>query len=946
MKLLSTSSLFFFLFVCFIVISVTIPTNKELGLLYFESYQYEKAFAYLKNEMKNSNQDLKILKTMKDYFLLRGQNQNALEIQKQLVSLRPNNEKYYHELEKLYDWNLDSIGKLDTQRQRAELYAGEKRINLLIEVAEGYRWAREYKKADEVYSMLRERFSSLSPEQRESIINYYMATKNKVVVLELLNKVNDKERLRPLYIDSLAQIYLNEKDYVNAIKYLKIIIASYDESLARQREFLTFLDPIDVLEKKDKIHYLIEAYLKLGNIDLAKEVENQLLLQLGKSMSHVLELAYLYQTKGYIIESERLFREIIVNDSLLYPSEEAVKQATDFFLDDKHPTLVFQGYLKLYKLNPKKREYVKFLAEYYEKAGNKRKALKFYKKLLELEKKSAKHSLWKEMMKKAVAINVDVKEFELQKLPTTKLNQSQLKQNRIAETEYKILYLHEDLKEYQEAEKVYKSLLNKYPRRKELLQGLAYNLWNRGKIKEAYYFFERLLDVSPRDEDALELLSGRYFLEKRFKNAAFYKVKQLKYHGLDFSGYSILEESLFQIDKLKSHSKLCKQLFLKRWDRSVTRQQELELNYRCALRIKDNKRSIYYATKLANLTRLDPYYSDAFYMAVDAGNYVYARKVLKMIKDHKIAVKNFKEMQQMINEYFKKPEVYSSTSKEEVKSSHLDISQQIISQNEFTFSQTQGFGLINKDQIPFGPVARFNKGLNGSEESHYQIGLGSLLRDGSEQWFGFLGLLSGNKESTGTGELSYSQYDENNYLNIRGFYNRPATESQLLFETGDAVQSGVDGYFESDNIDIWTLAGGFRVYDFFNDRSSQDYESGTYLFHLYKDFYLGPALYRGKFHQTNRVSTVYVPNSLAYAARAYFRKKWDNKKNEFNLGFNLGGDIEREISFGGVIALQSNYSYLWNENSWLKVNFEYLRESVSVTPGDTIVFGVNYNSWF
>ena len=78
-----------FLFVVVGVIILTIPSRTKLGILYFNSYQYEKALEYLSESESLKTGDVLVLKKIKDYFTLQGDIKRALEVMEKLQEYLP-----------------------------------------------------------------------------------------------------------------------------------------------------------------------------------------------------------------------------------------------------------------------------------------------------------------------------------------------------------------------------------------------------------------------------------------------------------------------------------------------------------------------------------------------------------------------------------------------------------------------------------------------------------------------------------------------------------------------------------------------------------------------------------------------------------------------------------------------------------------------------------------
>ena len=177
--------LFIFLFLVCAFTALSIPSKSKMGMIYFNSYEYDKALEYLSEVDSFKEGDVLALKKIKDYFTLQGNIKKSLNIMEKLYELRPHNIEYLLELETLADWNQLPEKKLKYQEIRADLYTDiDKKESTLLKVAQGFRYQRNFQEANRVFDRLK---SSKNIKIHDALINYYLTTRQGAKAIEQIN---------------------------------------------------------------------------------------------------------------------------------------------------------------------------------------------------------------------------------------------------------------------------------------------------------------------------------------------------------------------------------------------------------------------------------------------------------------------------------------------------------------------------------------------------------------------------------------------------------------------------------------------------------------------------------------------------------------------------------------------------------------------------------------
>lgn len=231
MILTSWTKLLLFLSFLLVITILSIPNDSKLGVIYFKSYNYEKALEYFDQAKTVNNQSPTILNKLKEYFLIQGDINKALISQKKITEILPKNIQHLQELAKLYNWNNMPYQNLKAREKIAQLQPSHLRMKSYLSIAQGYRWLKKYQDADRIALIIGE---SNNTENLRQNLNYYLATKNIQMAVKTLEKL---EKLEPGNLNNriyLAQAYTLKNNLTKAIENYMIVVGQdlkYSQSL-------------------------------------------------------------------------------------------------------------------------------------------------------------------------------------------------------------------------------------------------------------------------------------------------------------------------------------------------------------------------------------------------------------------------------------------------------------------------------------------------------------------------------------------------------------------------------------------------------------------------------------------------------------------------------------------------------------------------------------------
>ena len=954
MVLFSRLSFILFIMIITSMAILTIPSDLRLGMIYFNSYKYEEAFRYLNDVQSTDTTNVKALKKIKDYFLINGKTEDALKVQKKLVDLKPKNIGYRLELEKLYDWTLRPYKKIQAMELRAELLNEKEKDLLLYNVANGYRWLRDYKSANRVYNQIARKFLD-RPSYYQEILNYFLATKQIEKTIQLLEPYVARHKDNLEVTSQLATAYqVAGREDLAARSYLKLLgkKASFAQYYGKTG-WLKELPKKRIVENLNYIEFLIYHYESKGMKDLSLGLKKELIEIFPDKASIRFSVAEsLFKAKS--------FKEAFV----LYKSLENVKTSREYYLyevslrysDMKKQNDQIRALEKLIKIAPKVPIYLESLAELYEEKGEKRKALKLYYRILILEKNKLK-ILWRKSFEnfEKLAFKSEVEKLnnkiktdassglKLKIKPKVKLELKKKRQRtRIKRIQLKIVELLDELNEPQKAIAGYKELLADDPYNKDLIRGLAFVYYKAGQELKAQNQFKKLYDLGERDTETLEIYGGRLLsLKEYLKAKAVLALGMEKEKNFRPYLYSLYEESLFQTEK-EQHAEFCEKVIGKQYKET---EELLNLEYRCLFRLKEYDLAIVKANKLIKLKPKNLDYSvQLIYACLEAKNYSCAkRKVSEMKKTN------------AINRFNKEEQVYFQNIFNEVERKRA-----FVLRHKQTFYDADGFSywspefLIGKrhNNLLFGADVKFWK-TSGSSSVEFSLP-SFLIQYESDSWLvnSHLGVVQGDKKQELSTELNFQKFYPELFFSISLKGKKPEVGSALLANETTSKKSSLEIFSEKKWQDLNTLSVFLFLDKFYfrDDMGSGKGLSLEYMRKIKKEslWSYGAKTFISSSSGDPLIEAAYLSKTLSYYGLISFKKSFKRKESNSHLiysKFGIGGDLERDFGPGKLIDFNLSYQYDYGIFKNFKLGFNHLRESSTVGNASVNVYQLLWNHW-
>ncbi len=505
----------FFLLFSAVVIYFTIPSDRDLGLYYFNSFEYEKAIAYLHKENDVHGDDVFVLKKLKDYSLIQGDVKKAYLTQMKLVSLKPRNKDYLVEAEKLAGWSEKTKEQLKLKERRARLELesdSEKGQRLLLEVAQGYRYIKDFENADRVFKDVSNFDNRMALEVS---IRYFLARKDVETSENLLMTYSQKFPKDTEFNNFYIQTLVFQEKYEEAA--LNLVEKLFPGSLLKSLN-LSLVN--EILRKKEKTFFTKERFLLESlALNLFKVMEE------GKGVESDSFISFFNTYEGkhpyfyrillsLLKENQEL--EFIKNISSMLRKEaqrkggESYREAhfnlAEIFVTKKEYSEAIYDLVKLTKRFPLNRRYWEMLGETYELNGEKKKSIKAYFKLYQLQKKKADQSFLQSLSEGFLLADSDKVPVFLSypKSP----NPKSFAQKKLQSVEDRLIDSIYSLDNPKEKLAAFEDLLKESPTSIGALKGKAYSLFELGRSSEGLEIFSLIYTSLPMDSDANRALLG------------------------------------------------------------------------------------------------------------------------------------------------------------------------------------------------------------------------------------------------------------------------------------------------------------------------------------------------------------------------------------------------------------------------------------------------------
>lgn len=932
-----------FIAIALVIIFFSIPTRRDLGMYYFNSYEYDKAMDYLVAEGKVNSNDVFVLKKLKEYALIQGNVEKAFETQLQLLALKPKNLEYLIEAEKLSDWTNRPHKKVELKEIRAHLV---KETNLkeykalLSEVANGYRYLKDFKSADRAFEELGQYNDK---RYLEASIQYFLARKNANEAEELLARYNDIYPNNFIFNNFYFQTLMYQRDYKEAYKILVF-------SLFPGKNWDT-LDQADVAlalknTSREQLKSQKTSFLKLINLSFLVSNERDDQKEGLKSFLTVLEqvenrldglgpLLVTFGVKAYREGGENNFTDnmfLKAIDNIGKNYREVYLNIAEFYLSKGRPKEALSSLEALtgrYSLN---RRYWEMLAETYQLLGMKEKAIKAFLKLYKLQKRKVDQAYLNEIPKSYFFAQVgeweNPKRFSLPK--RRKLNAEELRLLSVEDRLIDSIYSLEDPKEKKNS---FEAVLEENPASVKALKGLAYTYYEFEDIDKAHELFERVYQLAPDDKEANQVLVANWIQEGEWKKVEkamklFPKKTKKERETFDLT----FREYYFEKD-LKRYQKFCEDT------------KDVSSKVDCLLRDKKNKEALELVRVENTRTPKNcEFFVRRLYLETELGDNSWVRDRLKeenqcLQPKARQNIENFVYSQDL----FRKSGQFWRY------------------EHSFSYLETNQFSL---GEMYVGLMRKLKSWAIHADYTHDKV-----LHQGSAE-FGFVTLGGTYFFENGSGVSAgptYSVGDKSNepgvfaryflnrasfFLNVEYQSKKPMNFTRTLAEESVSFSNGFELYmnYRTENRHwAFITSGIFQEVNLRTDKATYSQITLEGLRRIYSSKRERPwELYTGLQVNNNNLSSAtplikenFISKSLAVHAvikaeynypDQFMPRKWSGF---FRLG--VGGDSQRDIDFSKSLQITGQVNKAISKRAKVYLSGEYYSETLGVNQGDTRV---------
>lgn len=910
---------------------VSIPSSERLGMIYFESYQYDKALYYFKKVSSINENNIPTLKKLKEYFLIKGEVTEALEVQKKLIHLRPKNIEYLVELEQLFDWSQQPINKLKTMRLRADLLNDNQRIQLYSEILNGFRWLRNYEESDKIA-----KFVTIDPQLKKSqeliksVIDYYMATKKSQEAIHLLELrvIENPEDSKSL--EWLAETYRIENDFEKSIITMLRLLDVKDIQISSERSLISLIHSVPLTVINERTHLLYQILDSLIKLKKKKDVQDlrEFLFQLFPDEPEVrFSLAEAYFENKDFDQALPLYLGI---EKMKKFDPDIFHQAAIRLVQMSRHQDSLRFYERLYRLFPNRLQILEEYGDVLESTGQKNKALEIYFKILEIKKRRSSSISNDSVLLVSNELQM-VPNFA--KLKTHPIFQKDLQVDRV---KLKILNLADQLEDKVEKLKILNKMINDNPNDILLLKRLGYLYFELGEDEKAYKVFDFAHSIHPADLDILEVIIRKDLLEKNLSRA------QLNIDRLKISPHydDIYEEFLF-IKNSGEHKNHCKNYILN----SGNTLNELEIRTRCHFRLSEYSKSLSGAVELINN---DP--KNLSYRFMHLSSCLELRDINCAETD----IARLKELgvsgDQLVDyeSYLLEIKVY------------IDKRDSFEVESFFRFVNYDNWNVFEENLQLKKFFLNYFFGVEFNHHHYSQIdertwkGLGAFIGFRGEKFnFDFGSDFYKNDINFTKPRSSLSIFASDSFINLEWNGITPLTNSEALVEN-HARKSEFLLYFEKywkksflftysmSSSNIKSDNGAGRQMEFRSDFLFAPKSNG--------EFYFGPVMgYSSLNNSSGIISEGFINKSKSYGITLMGRTPLESrltKRVGYLIKLDVLGDLERDINLSKIIILSGELSYNYGEDKALKVNAFSSQESYLGVKGDTFGGKLTWNHWW
>lgn len=501
---------------------------KELGIIYLEQKEYNKAIKYF-SLIKDSLPDFEfyLAKTydiLKKYDLsekliliylkkypkniqanmiyasaleAKGKINEANKIREELIKLDPNNAKVYHEIASYY-YESGQYSKAIKFFEKSYLLKTDISCMEKISIC-AYNIDQKVKAMETAEIVLDKTPKSISA--LKILYRLHMKDNKYNQAIPYIKTLNQKDPYEINYLLDLSECYkklnknkelydIDEKiisikpGNIESLRRLAIKVFE-DQDYAKSFKLFSQIDSLNEIKITDYA-YLIESALEINKSKNAIEYLKRYIALRPQGISLYKRLGQLYHEVGDNKSAIKTYQRIIELDPNTYG---VYKDYAKILYSNGDPdSLILSIIKKAIEQNDINSDLYVIMGDIYDKNNNKEKTLFYYKKALEIEPKN-----------KDLQAKVKIFQEKFMKLDDSIALYEQKVINEDNPKNYKILgYLYRKKKEKQKAIKAYKSYLSKV-KDEEILSYVALNEHKKGNHKEAIKYFNQKKELDSEE---------------------------------------------------------------------------------------------------------------------------------------------------------------------------------------------------------------------------------------------------------------------------------------------------------------------------------------------------------------------------------------------------------------------------------------------------------------
>ncbi len=905
----------------------TFPSKLKLGILYFEGQKYQEAYNLLNDVPLQEQKNVFALKTLQEYFILNGQNEKALDVQKTLLKLKPHNLDYIKRLQEIFLWVHKPYDSLKIAELKIPLTPEHQKEKLILEIAREYHWIEAQEDANRLFSTLED---SQDTSTVLAVLDHYVQTEQREQTQSFIHHLVIRDNLAPRVREKIAEYYVSIEKYKEAIEEYLILYTGKKDSRALYTQF-NFLYENSVNENK-KVYLLkiLELYRAQGNWKLAVAFQQYLQGEMPQDHAQFMLLVDDYQMAGEINKAVVLLKA----RALKYQGQEGeilkIAQKLDSMNRLEEALLYYE---ELEKIRPNFLPYLQNLAKKYEEMSRLKDALRIYYKILNIKKKATSFLLNKPVF---LAMNSNQESF-LQVMRSTASTGKKTSASR--ELRLKIADLHDQLGETKSVILILEELLLESPEDLKIIEDLALRYTWLNEEQKARELYRRIYQKNPKHPLGIKY-TFLQAIERQDKDLTYKLLQDISLEDLfnfkDSSLLSSVEEILFEKDK-EIHNNFC------HWEM----QKEMEqIKYRCLQRTTDEFKQGQFLQEKIKEDPLNHFFRSE-----------YVAWLLKN-KDLDKAKIQLQEMraQKLWNQWNQEQWDFIFTLEKESTSQNSWVVH-----SESSYLGFSDYGYV--EQLMRFSRPSFQKTNIAFETKWYQglVGYTKSL----QKYSPYLHTPWG-----GGWDVGYSYYqgdqkpqkvsffvrtDHNPTADI--YYNIVYENAQPVLDILSTIQNRIEKrqltgyYFQQMNSRFW-YDFSYRWANYYKaQEKGSDHQFNLESYWNIKNehwFWLGYRLALNHLQSNSAlISSIFIKDSLAQYI--VLQGLWKSKKeqgSEFRLKSSFGADTRRNIDFGKTYILEADYKYRVSPFDFLRLLGSFSTETAQFYSAQMIYFKLELSHQF